>query len=823
MEDASDKISKAQKYFIEQQIICHSQYFDILLSKAYYFQLSSKFSEAENCLIETQKIASKCFITKHPVIGIIQNALGNIYVTLGRHNEALKAQLSAIRIERQSTYNLYRLARYYSDIGVADSYFSKTEYTEGYFNDSKKLLETAHLTDIIIYAQILSNLGNMYSNSGRLDSAEEFLSKSITVFNKFNPNNISKLYPLNSLGNLNIEKKNYQKAIDYFNEILGILFKFDKDNSPILALVFGNLGASYLMLNDFKNAFYYLKESTQYLLKFINRNNYNMTENELEKLLDDVSDKFRFFNSFVITYCDSVPNIITNLVTFRASTKGYLISNQLKMRNRLLQSNDTGIQNKISYIKILKDKIGRLSSYSKSDLASLGINIDSLKREVVNSEKEISYSLGSKKNLEEEKEITFKEIQNKLKSDEAYVDVIRYYLFKDYTNLSSKTNYAALIITKETKEQPELVIIGNGAELEDRFLKDYKENIRNSNSSETAFSESFNKLWKPINNKLNGIKKVFLSNDGVYNQINLNTLYNSETGKFVIEELDIQLVSNSQDFFGFGEKDSESIENYAELFGNPNFRLDKTNYDLIARGYDIQNTSDMASSLPDSLTRGRISDLPGTKVEIEEIEKLAITKNWKVKTHLGDEAIEEAVKAVKSPRLLVLATHGFFLDDIQMTRDARQSISGMDKAKLSGNPLLRSGLYLSGAEKTINADSSRNLKRDNGILTALEVLNMNLDNTELVVLSACQTGLGVMKNGEGVYGLQRAFLIAGAKSVVMSLWSVNDNSTKDLMVSFYDKWFSGTEKHNAFKQAQLEIMKKYKHPYYWGPFVMVGE
>jgi CHAT domain-containing protein len=139
------------------------------------------------------------------------------------------------------------------------------------------------------------------------------------------------------------------------------------------------------------------------------------------------------------------------------------------------------------------------------------------------------------------------------------------------------------------------------------------------------------------------------------------------------------------------------------------------------------------------------------------------------------------------------------------------------------NPLLRSGLLLANASNTIDGTNSVNLSsNDNGILTAYEVMNMNLDGTDLVILSACETGLGEVKAGEGVYGLQRAFLVAGANALIMSLWKVDDAATQQLMTNFYTNWVKTGNKQKAFKQAQIQLMAKYKEPYYWGAFVMMG-
>ena len=137
---------------------------------------------------------------------------------------------------------------------------------------------------------------------------------------------------------------------------------------------------------------------------------------------------------------------------------------------------------------------------------------------------------------------------------------------------------------------------------------------------------------------------------------------------------------------------------------------------------------------------------------------------------------------------------------------------------------MRAGLLLAGADKTVRQMNTKdNNDTEDGILNAYEAMILELDKTELVILSACQTGLGEIKNGEGVYGLQRAFQIAGASSIITSLWEVSDAGTQDLMSNFYNFWLKSENKHEAFRKAQLFIKEKYKYPFYWGAFVLVGK
>jgi CHAT domain-containing protein len=188
-------------------------------------------------------------------------------------------------------------------------------------------------------------------------------------------------------------------------------------------------------------------------------------------------------------------------------------------------------------------------------------------------------------------------------------------------------------------------------------------------------------------------------------------------------------------------------------------------------------------------------------------------------SHLQAAATEEAIKSLRNLYLLHIATHGFFLNDEQIEE------GGLDQKvteNLKFNPLLRSGLLLAGCKQNLSALEEADRAED-GILTAYEAANLNLGNTDLVVLSACETGLGEVRNGEGVYGLQRAFLTAGAKTLLMSLWTVSDEATQVLMTNFYRNWVESGNKRQAFKKAQMELREKYPQPYFWGAFVMVGE
>jgi CHAT domain-containing protein len=495
-----------------------------------------------------------------------------------------------------------------------------------------------------------------------------------------------------------------------------------------------------------------------------------------------------------------------------------LFSSTQKIKNNILNSEDKNLIRKFEEWQFERDKIAKLYRLSKQQLKDKFINLDSVIATANDKEKELSRLAEGFSDAYQKKQIKFEEVQSKLSKDEAAIEIVRFrYYDKNWTDT---IYYAALIIKKNSKH-PELVLFKNGNDLETKYIKNYKRSILN----QLEDKDSYNQFWEPIAKKLKGIKKVYISPDGVYNQINLATLMNPKTEHYLSDDLDIRVVTSTRDLVERHTPKSpfDKGEHIVELFGDPMFNLDSTKHLELASAISENRTRDFyyLGNTLDSTTRGGIMPLPSTRTEIEQIANEFTKKGWKVNSHLGEKALEEAVKGVDNPKVLHIATHGKFLKDVEVKDDDR--MLGMETKRVAENPLLRSFLLFSGAENTLNEQKLDNQNTDDGLLTAYEAMNLNLDKTDLVVLSACETGLGEIKNGEGVYGLQRAFQQAGAKSIIMSLWTVPDKETQELMTSFYTKWLNGKDKRTAFNEARNEMRDKYHYPYYWGGFVMVGE
>ena len=269
-----------------------------------------------------------------------------------------------------------------------------------------------------------------------------------------------------------------------------------------------------------------------------------------------------------------------------------------------------------------------------------------------------------------------------------------------------------------------------------------------------------------------------------YNQLNLNTIQ-LPSGQYLIQKLDIRYIGHPNDIL-YNRGKTSSQKQSAFLMGDPNFNS------------------------------ATVAQLPGTKKEIDDISKY-LNPKMSLQKYMQEEATETNLKNVKSPKILHLASHGLFLED----KTATDNLFGVQLQYIRQNPLLRSGLLLTGVSEEQSDGTAQSFNQnDNGFLSAYEAINLNLSNTDLVVLSACETGKGDLKAGEGVYGLQRAFIIAGAQSLVMSLWKVDDTATQKLMSGFYRTYVNGNNLPDSFRQAQLAMLKEYGHPYYWGAFMM---
>jgi CHAT domain-containing protein len=328
---------------------------------------------------------------------------------------------------------------------------------------------------------------------------------------------------------------------------------------------------------------------------------------------------------------------------------------------------------------------------------------------------------------------------------------------------------------------------------------------------------------KPLEKELDEISTLYLSPSGLGHQINFSALPVSET-QTLGDKYSVHILGSTAEIVNYKTGSLAPKMNLElMLYGNIDYNKSDATNKVISDTLATNNVEFTVLTDRSSATT-KFEYLAGSKIEINKINALAQQNNFTSVIIDDKKATEESIKALDgrtTPFVLHLATHGFFFPDPkqELPKEHLLSDSKSELFKTAEDPMMRSGLLFSGANKYW-VKGIENLTTEDGILTASEISNLDLSACQLVVLSACETGLGDINGSEGVFGLQRAFKMAGVKNIIMSLWKVPDVQTAELFDVFYRECFTGKTIHDAFQTAQAKIKVKYS-PYYWAGFVLL--
>ncbi|MFP2931950.1 CHAT domain-containing protein, partial [Pyxidicoccus sp. 3LG] len=333
-------------------------------------------------------------------------------------------------------------------------------------------------------------------------------------------------------------------------------------------------------------------------------------------------------------------------------------------------------------------------------------------------------------------------------------------------------------------------------------------------------------VFAPLLPLLGDSRRVFLAPDGQLSLVPFAALHDGR--RFLIDTFDFTYLTSGKDLLPrpMDEAPSRSVV----VLADPDFHVSR-----LASSSAWEKTTDPAERSASlerffSTERADVAQrpwvpLPGTREEALAIQRLMP----QAQLFLGPEASKERLLSLSTPGVLHLATHGFFLEDAPTPPNSRAvghfgALGEADATPRPPDPLLRSGLVLAGAGTAgVDFPGAPRPPPDSSLVTALELAGLNLWGTQLVVLSACDTGRGDVKLGQGVYGLRRAFVVAGAATVVMSLWKVNDETTRELMEGYYRNLLAGQGRAVALREAMRSLRATRAHPHYWAPFIALGQ
>jgi CHAT domain-containing protein len=758
-----------------------------LNSKAKLYQLVGKYNEAEKLFDEVLPILAKNFGEAGMQYAIVTNNKAMLYQAVGRYQEGItlmEKAIASLEVSNKKTHRgnkSFDSRKFTSNLALLYQLSGNLAQAESSFLSIKKIFEGRLQTSNPEYAVVLNQLALLYIQMNKNELVEPLLQKASTIYKKkFTEENASFAKVQNDLGNFyRLQGKNTEAEVT-LTKALAIRQRTLGENHPDYVKSLETLGILYWKKGDLAKAYPYLNNATNKSLEFINNYFPPMSEAEKTKYWDILQPRFQRFYNYAIDASSSNPAVIKDVYNYQIATKALLLNSTNKVKKAILESGDQSMINEyVSWIG-QKEALARYYALSKEELTQQKIDLVALEKEANTTERSLSQRSSDFAKGYNVEQIHLDKVSAQLQDSEAIVEIIRVRTFdKDFTD---ESRYLALVLTKGSA-QPTMIVLENGNQLETRYAKFYKNAIQQKIPDEYSYAQ----YWSRLESHLIGKKTIYISPDGVYNQINVNTLKKTE-GDYILNQFDVIIIGNSKDLIALKGKKTQALKKDAFVLGFPDYG-------------------------------GNAVALPGTKVEIDGINKILTTNGYKVAKYEQKNATETSVKALKGPSLVHIATHGYFLADADLKGNDALGVNA-DNAK--NNPLLRSGLILSGVQSSTDKSNSDLQSNDNGVLTAYEAMNLSLEGTDLIILSACETGLGDVRAGEGVYGLQRAFLVAGASTLIMSLWKVDDAATQVLMTNFYTNLAKGGSKAKAFKQAQLQLMTKYKDPYYWGAFMMMG-
>lgn len=779
------------------------EYASALINLGRYYQYAGEFSNAEPQFKKAIAILEQSSTGTQAEKIRATNGLATFYLTMGNYDEAeplyvksrklIESQFKGDHPEYSTT--LQNLATLYQ---LQDKFAEAEALLKQSLELDKKTFGDQHPQ----YAISLQNLATVYQKQGQFNKAQPLLEQVL----KITEASVGKDHPsysitLSNLASLYQDTKQPDKAETAWRESVAIRKRILGEDHPDYARSLYGLATIAFAKGEYAEAKTLYENVVAKYLEQIRENFPSMSEKEKGAFYAKIKPVFDTYQDFCVQYYSrnrqnpEAAIVLKELYDIQLATKAILLNATNKVRSRILTSGDAALVLSFEeWIKI-KEEVVRYYTLSEEERKTQNIDISALQQKANDLEKGLSSKSELFKSQFDQDVIKTEQVASALKADEAAVEIIRL-----KRKFEKDSVYYIGLVLKPNQTIPSLVIWSYGIKLETRLYRYHRNTIK----FKIADTLSYRHFWQPLESELQGARHVYISSDGIFNKINLNTLQNVKTSAWVLDNYSIGLVSNTSEVYS-QQHNSQSNSKGAFLFG----AVDFNNGGAVASG----TTRSLARTY--GFTDNEIPNLPATEKEVDEINTLLAQQQWEARSFKVKEASEENLKGLDNPKLIHIATHGYFMSDIDM--DDRES----DEATFFSNPLLRSGILMAGAAQRRQSASIES--GEDGALSAYEAMNLYLDNTDLVVLSACETGLGEVRNGEGVYGLQRSFLVAGSKAVMMSLWQVDDQATQELMVKFYMLWLSTGNQQESFRQAQIAMKEKFNDPYFWGAFIMIGK
>ncbi len=536
-------------------------------------------------------------------------------------------------------------------------------------------------------------------------------------------------------------------------------------------------------------------------------------ETQLNRVLSFASERQRFHflanrRSLDLLATAGAPNEIAQAVL---RTKGIVLESVLEDRRVSRDCNTEDSLLAYRRLTAAKKKAARLELEASSSPSVRGAFMEAVK-EVEAAQREVAVFVSKQRPIRQALEVTVSAVQNKIPSNTTLIEYLRYAHYLGEAKESYEDRYGAILISSD--RPPTWIAIGSAEEI-DELISQFLDLVcagTESHVIETLASNLYSKVWNPISMVVDpNCNHVVISPDGALSFLSFASLINPD-GEFLAEKVMLSHVATGRDLLrerSFNSKANISIFAHASFDQEP-IRVDESRDDLaFSRNSCVLPTQLLVRSLC-------LSPLPGTEEEAHLIRTNALANGWQVTVWEGDQATKHRLLHLEAPLVLHIATHGFILEpsDFPSLRNSKpcpgMSLSdSINFPGARGNPMLRAGIALAGAQTTLNLwEKGIVPDSDNdGIVTAEDAALIDLEATLLVTLSACDTGRGEIRCGEGILGLRRGFQQAGAQSLVVTLWAVADRETAHFMNDLYDRVMKGEDPSHALALTQRQWLK----------------
>ncbi len=773
-----------------------------------------KYEKAEKRLLMALKVTKDELGVEHYFNSSLLGLLGTFYKSIGNYEMAKSFFFKELEaIER--TYNEEHPTYANTLIRIANLYLSN----EHFENAPALLLEAQEIIKKHLgeknqfYAATENSIGVAYYKMKNYEKAKQQYLKSSEIYKALNPEgNTYQASLLNNLADVYHKTGELGEAIRLHKKGLKIRKKITGYTHADIARSLDKISLLYYKTGEIKQAIAYSLEGFDYKKKSL-RNSFDFLS-ELEKLKyqQRIIGDFSLMKSFVFDSKDSL--LATKVYDISLFEKGLRLNASIQTRQFIFSIQDPEVQKKYSTLIQHSTKLSKEYEKPKAEIKK----IDTLEFEIAQIEKELARASAQFRSEQQLNNLDVTKLRTALRDDEIAIEFTH---FRYKKNETDSIIYAACVLDPTLSEILFIPLFEENNPLVVPLNKKIKKGQikRLYNFIDPSFAVKgdqktlYELVWAPLDSLLDNKKRIYYSPSGLLHRLNLNAI-----------PIDAQTIMGDQyEMYNLSSTKLIAVENEVER-NQMAYIVGDVTYDLNTDELVTDSTTTFPtyfSKVNRSLRGGNWQDLPATKEETLTINNKLEKANYQVTLKTKDNATEESFKALgtteKSPRVIHLATHGFFFPDPENKNNSRKE----PVFKISENPMLRSGIILAGANHTWEGKGPIFGKED-GVLTAYEISHMNLSNTELVVLSACKTGLGDIEGSEGVYGLQRAFKKAGVKYLVMSLWEVDDEKTAVFMTAFYKNWLEKEMSiRAAFNTTQLEMKNKYANPLDWAGFVLI--